>query len=380
MILVTLAIDVVLPALPLISDTLRIESDNQRQFVIVAFIAGFALSQAFIGLLSDAWGRRGLLLASLGAYAVFSLASAFAQDLPMLLALRVAQGAAAGGTRILILAVVRDLYNGARMARVMSLATAAFIIAPVLGPAIGAMIISVASWRVIFLALGVVGCAAYLVVALRLPESLAASARRPLSLSSIGEALTLVGRDRLSVAYTGAMSFRFAGQFAFLTSVQQIFEQVFVRPDLLAPVLGSIAAVVACGALLNARFVMAIGALKMSRMANAGLIAVCAMQLVWVFAGGETLLWFFVFQAVISASASVCNATFQALAMQKMGEVAGAATSLQGSFSMLAGALMGGLAGQIFDGTLKPYAIALMFFALAAAASAAFGGADDSGT
>ncbi|HTO28838.1 MAG TPA: MFS transporter, partial [Devosia sp.] len=363
MMLVTLAIDVVLPALPAIGRSLAIESDNDRQWIIGAFMLGFALSQAGIGPLSDAWGRRRLLLFSLCAYALLGLAAAAAQDLETMLSLRAAQGAAGGMTRVLITAMVRDLYAGSRMARVMSLATTAFIIAPILGPTLGALILTVGSWRWIFVGLAGFGGIALFIVYRQLPETLAPLDRRPLSPGSFLATIRHVCREPQSACFTVALTFRFASQFTFLLTVQQIFEHVWHREELLAPVLGGIAIVIALGAFANAQFVTRFGLMRIASYATTSLLLLCLVQLAIVLDGGFTLLLFTLFQAVISALTSICNATFQALAMEHMGGSAGTASSLQASTSMLGGTVLAGWAGQAFDGTLVPYATALALFA-----------------
>ncbi|WP_052757415.1 MFS transporter [Sphingobium chungbukense] len=364
MMLVTLAIDVVLPALPDIGEALAVTRDNDRQYVISSFMFGFAISQAGVGIVSDALGRRGLLLGAVGGYAAFSLAAAAAQDLTVMLIVRFLQGAAGGMTRVLINAAVRDLYSGAQMARVMSMATTAFIIAPILGPALGTLILAVASWRWIFIAFAGFGILSFLIICFRLPETLPPAMRRKLSAKSLVEGVKHVLQDRQSTWFTTAMSFRFAGQFAFFLSLQQIFEQVWKHEDLLAPVFGFVAAVIAIGSMVNARLVTRVGLMRMSRITTLLLTTICAAQLAWVALGSFGLIGFIAFQAAISALTSICNTCFQALAMENMGRQAATASSIQGSGSMLAGTLLASWAGQAFDGTLLPYAIAITLFAI----------------
>ena len=92
MMTVALAIDSMLPALPAIGSALGVADENQRQFVISAFLAGFGISQLVSGTLSDRFGRRGLLLIAVFGYTAMSLAAALAQDFEQLLAARALQG------------------------------------------------------------------------------------------------------------------------------------------------------------------------------------------------------------------------------------------------------------------------------------------------
>jgi len=294
------------------------------------------------------------------------LSAAAAQSLETMLLLRALQGAAGGMTRVLITAMVRDLYAGPQMARVMSLATTAFIVAPILGPAIGVLILALGSWRWIFVGLGLVGCFALATVYLRLPETLKRDERRALSPTSLLNSVKSVCHERQSASFTIALGFRFAGQFTFLLSIQQIFEHVWRREDLLAPMLGGIAAIIAVGSFANAFLVTRFGLIRMASFATLALLTICLAQLAIVASLGSSLLLFVLFQAVISALTSICNTTFQALAMEHMNRFAGTASSIQASGSMLLGTILAGWAGQMFDGTLLPYAACLALFSAGA--------------
>src|SRR5690606_32554918 len=116
-----LAIDVMLPALPYMGEALGVPDENERQYVISAYMLGMGVAQLVIGPLSDRFGRRMPMLAGMGIYVVCALAAIFAHDFFALLALRFVQGVGAAGTRVITMSVVRDRYSGREMAEVMSL-------------------------------------------------------------------------------------------------------------------------------------------------------------------------------------------------------------------------------------------------------------------
>ena len=144
------AIDAMIPALPAIGADLGVDDDNRRQLVVVTYMLGFGVGQLFWGPLADRFGRKPILAIGVALYAGFALLCGIAASFPLLIAGRVAMGASAAVTRVLVVAMVRDLFEAEAMARVMSLVFMVFMLVPVLAPSIGQAILLVAPWRAIF--------------------------------------------------------------------------------------------------------------------------------------------------------------------------------------------------------------------------------------
>ncbi|RUX89590.1 MFS transporter, partial [Mesorhizobium sp. M7A.F.Ca.CA.004.08.1.1] len=181
----SLAIDIMLPALQQIGATLGVENENHRQYVITAYILGFGGGQLFFGPISDRFGRRAPLVAGLVIYVAAAAAAAIAPSFETLLLCRAVQGIGAAATRVIAVSIVRDTFDGRRMAEVMSLIFMVFMAIPVIAPGIGQFIMLFATWHWIFVTMAV---GALLVSAwslLRLPETLHPEHRRPLTLNSI---------------------------------------------------------------------------------------------------------------------------------------------------------------------------------------------------
>jgi DHA1 family bicyclomycin/chloramphenicol resistance-like MFS transporter len=351
---VALAIDSMIPALPAIGETFGVAHNNDRQFVIGAFMLGFGISQFFAGTLSDRFGRRPVLLISVGFYVIFSLAAAFAPSFELLILARIAQGAGAAGGRVLVVSIVRDRYVGRQMARVMSLAVIIFMAAPVLAPSIGQLILLIAPWRWIFVALAAIGVVIALWAGLRLPETLAADRRVGISPARLRQSYAIVLKDRQSNGYTLATAFISGALMSFLHSVQQVFEDVFHAPELLAITFGGVAATMAIGSLINSRLVVRLGMRFIGHWALLGFTLLGGLHLAVALSGYETVLSFTLIQAVTMGCFGLAAANFGALAMEHVGEVAGTASSLQGAFSTIVGAGIGVIVGQQFDGTTVP--------------------------
>ena len=350
-----LAIDSMLPALPAIGDALGVGEDNRRQLVITFYLLGFGAAQLLYGPLSDRLGRKTILLVSLGFYGVLAIASGLATSFEMLLAARFLQGVAAAATRVLVVAIVRDRYHGAQMARLMSLVFIVFMIVPVLAPAFGQAVLLVASWRFIFIGLGVYCIVMLLWTMLRLPETHPPEKRRALSIRSVGEAVATTLRHRLSIGNTVALTLVMGGLFAFINSIQQIVFDVFGKPELMAVVFASIAGPMALSSWLNSRIVERIGSRRIMLRALAAFSLFAGSHLALVFFVGETLLVFIVLQALTMASFGLISANLGAVAMEPLGHIAGTASSVQGTVTTIGGSLIGLAIGQSFDGTTVPF-------------------------
>lgn len=354
MMLIAFAIDSMLPALPAIGNSLGVSVENKRQFVITAFMIGFGIAQFFVGAISDKYGRRGLMLWSLFGYAVTSLAATLAPTFELLLLARAAQGMAAAGARVLVTSVVRDKFEGRAMAQVMSLAHVIFMAAPILAPLMGQAVLAVAPWRWIFAVLALIGAAVWVWVLFRLPETLDPAKRRAINPTELLASASRVLGDRQSVGYTIANTLITVGLMGFLVTVQQVFDDMFGVPEFLPIGFGIMATGMAIASLANAAIVKRLGMRLIGHTAILFFTAVAGIHALVAISGYETLWTFVGLQTLMMLGFSFSVGNFGAMAMENMGDVAGTASSLQGSFSTLVGATLGAAIGQSFDGTTVP--------------------------
>jgi len=354
-----LAIDAMLPALAAIGEDLGVGEENRRQLVISFYMIGFGAAQLVYGPLADRLGRRMILIISLGFYALFALACGLAGDFGWLLVARALQGAAAAGTRTLVVSVVRDRFEGSTMARVMSLVFIVFMIIPVLAPAFGQAVLLVASWRFIFIGLGVYGLAVLAWALIRLPETLHPEYRRSLAPAAILQAMAMTVRNRSSLGYTLASALVFGGFMGFLNSVQQIVTDVFARPELIALVFAFVAGPLAATSWLNSRLVERFGARRLALVAGVLFLGLAATHLLITLQFGAHLVVFTVLMALTMACFGLIGANLGSLAMAEMGPIAGTAAAVQGMIGTIGAALIGLAIGQAFNGTVIPLMIGL---------------------
>lgn len=349
-----LAIDSMLPALPQIGAALHVARENDRQWVITAYVLGFGAAQIVYGPLSDRIGRRPVLLGAIALYILFSLVTCIAASFPLMLAGRVLQGVAAAATRVVIVSVVRDCYAGRTMARVMSLAFMIFLAVPIFAPSIGQAILLLAGWRWIFGMLTLAGVIGFAWVAARLPETLHPEYRRAISLGALGEAFRVALTDRQAIGYTLAQTVLGGALYAFINSVQQIVAEVFHAGRAFPLLFAGMGAGMAVAALLNSRIVERLGTRRVSHSALCGFVLIACAHLAITLAGGDTLAVFAAAQISVMFCFSLAASNFGAMAMEPMGAYAGTGSSVQGFITTVAGALIGFAISQRFDGTTLP--------------------------
>ena len=351
------AIDAMIPALPEIGHALDVPRENDRQLVVIAYFIGFASTQLVWGPLADRFGRKPILAAGTILYCLFALLCGIAGSFPLLIAGRVAMGASAAVTRVLVVAMVRDLFEAEAMARVMSLVFMVFMLVPVLAPTVGQGILLVASWRAIFFVL-----AAYSVVMLtwawlRLPETLHPEFRRSLRWSEMATAMKQTVGDPLSRGYTLATTVIFGSLVAYISSIQQIVSDAFGEGRYIGLVFAAVAAPMALASYLNSRLVGRFGLRRVSHTATAALVIITGIHAGIALSGHESLVLFVILQALTMATFAFASSNLGTLAMENMAPIAGTAASVQGVTGTLGAALLGFAIGQQFDGSAVPFVV-----------------------
>ncbi|MFK7999926.1 MAG: multidrug effflux MFS transporter [Polyangiales bacterium] len=348
-----LAIDIMLPSLGLIASDLNLTDPNDQQLVVITYVLGFGAPQMIFGPIADRFGRRPVLFVSLVGYILTGSACAYAPHFTVLLALRFTQGVFAAGCRVVAIAVVRDRYAGAPMARTMSLILTVFMVVPILAPALGQAITSAAGWRACFFFLSIAGAILFVWSFLRLEESLPPEKRRNLSLRSAFEAYRGVFQQRATLGYMLGGGVFFGALFAFLSSAEQIFREVFGLGDTFAYWFAGVAIALSVVNFANSRLVMRFG---MRRLSHAALFIFCTVVslLLTVTQFTSSFVVFYPLFALTFGFFGLIGANFNAIAMQAQGSAAGSASAAYGFATTTISALIGGFIGRQYDGTTTP--------------------------
>ena len=355
-----LAIDGMLPALDDMAFELGAGEGNRRQLVVAVYLLANGIGCLVPGAFADRFGRRPLLLLSLGAYAAFSLLIALVQDFGVLLALRATQGMLTAGLMVVPNAIIRDQYEGDRMARLMSLVSAVFIAVPVIAPSLGQAVLLFAGWRWIFVGLALMGVLAAAWVWFRLPETLDPANRQKIDLPVIARNMRVALINRASVGYVLGTMLLIGAVFGYVNSAQQLIGEHFGMDDLFPLVFGATAAMMVVSNIVNSRIVERFGARRVS---HTGVLVFIAVSMVQVWAAHyrpDSLAWFLPLMATNLALLGFLGANFGSIAMQPFAAIAGSASSIQTFFRMFGAAVVGLIIGQAYDGTAQPFAHALL--------------------
>jgi DHA1 family bicyclomycin/chloramphenicol resistance-like MFS transporter len=369
MALSALGIDLLLPAFPDIRAEFGLPPGSTvvSRFITAYFI-GLAAGQLIIGPLADRFGRRTLFRLGIVLYAVGAWLTIVAPSFTLLLVARLVWGLGASTGRVLAIAIVRDRFVGAAMARTVSLIMAVFITVPVVAPALGMVLLRVLDWDQMVM-VNLVAAAGVLLWTSRLEETLPPEARRPLSARDLTVAAGRVLRHPSSGPLVLAQAVLFGGFASYLSTSEVVYGEVFERAGLFPLLFGGMALTMGIATLVNGRLVERVGLDRMLRF-DLGIYLIGALALValsLVTGGRPPLIGYVLVLAVLLSGHAVLIPNLNARAMEPMGDIAGTASAINGSVLIGIGALIGAALDRTYDGTVLPLALALMAVGLVSA-------------
>lgn len=218
-------LDTYLPSFPDIQQDLA-ASDAQMQHTLSYYLLAFGLMMLVYGPLSDALGRKRVVVLALVGYALTSAACALAESIDTLLWMRAGQGMAAGAGMVIGRAIVRDLFAGADAQQVMARVMLVFAIAPAIAPIVGGWLEALAGWRAVFWFLSGLGVILTLLVAWWLPESLAKAQRQPLQVSDMLKAYARMLGHRQFLALALLFGVNFGGLFLYIAAAPHLIYEL----------------------------------------------------------------------------------------------------------------------------------------------------------
>jgi DHA1 family bicyclomycin/chloramphenicol resistance-like MFS transporter len=363
---IALSIDAMLPALPAIAAELSPSDPNRAQLVVTSFFFGMGVGTLFAGPLSDSFGRKPVIFACAALYLLGAGLCFLAPSLETLLIARVLQGVGAAAPRVVGMAMVRDLYKGRDMARIVSFVMMIFMVVPALAPLLGQGILLVGDWRAIFGAIALIALTANTWVLFRQPETLPLSARQPLRLSVLWQSAGEILRHRIAVISTLCQTLGSACLLSMLSSQQGIFEQTFGRGTTFALWFGFIALCATSGSLLNSRIVMRLGMRRVIVGTYLGQVGLTLTLLTALVAGlvPEGLIFpiHILWSITVFSMMGLTQGNLSALAMEDLGHVAGLASSMMAAASTVFAVLLAVPVGLAFNGTQIPVMLGVAVF------------------
>ena len=350
--------DTMLPAFPDIAKDLELLNVNKAQLIISSFILGTGLGQLISGPISDTFGRKPIITIGLMIFILACIAAYYAETLEMMLVARFIQGLGISAPRTVTMALIRDLYSGRKMAQVMSLAMAIFVLVPALAPSIGQLLFINFGWRSIYMAFIAFALIGLLWLNLRQPETLPFEQRKKLSSTEFLSAFKVVITNTAVVKYTVTLALGFGALFGYLNSAQQIFVDT-LGAGMKFPMYFAIISILAAPAsFLNAALVMKYGMKLLATIGFALQIIFAIITILIInqdFISMEWLPVIFISWSVIAFFLKgLYFGNLNALAMEPMGEIAGMASAIIGASATMLGILIAIPIGLAFNGTATP--------------------------
>ena len=372
-----IAIDMLLPAFPDVREEFGMPGDSsQVGWTVTAFFLGMAVGPWLYGPISDRHGRRVPLFLGLGLYVVAAVLAGLAPTFWWIVAARFVWGLGSAAPRSLTLAMIRDRYQGADMARLMSMLMAVFLLVPILAPSLGAGLIAIGTVATGLLGAGRVGRRRARVGGPAAARDVADRSAPPVQpgvvlrrdtprASRIARRCASRWRSRACSACSPPTS----------SSSELIVEDVYGYGQYFPLFFGSVAVLLAASSLNNARLVSRIGlTVLMRRMAVLGVVFASVLTAVSFTGGGTPNFWLFTVALALTvplAQGLVPNAN--TAAMMPMPHVAGTASAVIGTISTAGGALLGGIVTASFDGTVRPFSVGLLVLISTSAVLILFG-------
>lgn len=331
-----LALDALLPALETIGVVIGIKDSVDNQLLVVAIFLGLGIGPLLFGPYSDSIGRKPIVYMGLGLFIFASFICVYAQSLEVMLVGRVLQGIGLAAPRTISIAIIRDMYSGDYMARIMSFITVVFILVPVIAPALGKFIMNLYEWEGIFYVQVLFSIIVGVWFWRRQPETLIEKNRVRFSTASFSHGFKEVIAQKSTMGYT-IISGCIVGSFlVYLSASQQIFELQYGLKEEFPYIFSATALSVGTAIFLNGTLVLRFG---MKRLVNIAIFAFFFIALLYtiLFSSGinppvGVLIGFFCAQFL---SIGFLFGNIRALAMEPLGHIAGMAAAITGFISTM---------------------------------------------
>lgn len=335
--IVALVIDAVLPAISDIGVSINSLDPTDNQQLIIMIFLGLGVGQLFFGPLSDSFGRKPVVYIGFIIFALASMLCVFAHSFEIMLIGRILQGVGLSAPRTIVISIIRDMYRGDYMAKIMSFVTAFFILVPVVAPAFGKAILDHFNWQAIFY----MQLFFALLIAIwfwkRQPETLKPEHKIPFTRHIFLDGLKELLRYRETMAFT-MISGLITGSFlVYLSSAQHVFEEQYGLVDEFPYIFAGLAISIGASTFLNGTLVLRFGMRKLSFMA---LAAFCALALFYVLIFWNTpdnpsLTVLLTFLSLQFFCLGFIWGNLRSIAMEPIGHIAGIGAAITGFISTL---------------------------------------------
>lgn len=358
--------DMYLPAFPAIEASLR-TPEGSAQITLATWFVGLAVGQLTQGSLSDRFGRRSPLIVGTAIYSLASVGCALSPNLFTLSLMRFIAGFSGSASMVIPRAVVRDLADGHDAARLMSRLILVMGAAPILAPTLGGLVLTIGSWRAIFWFAAIYGATCTLLVALKLPDTIAAHHRVRLGVGGLLHRYADVLRDRTFLSYAMLGGFSMFGMFAYIGGSSPILiERFHFSPTQYGILFGISACMFIASSQAGPTLVRRFGTARLLRVATSLYLAAALAVLACAMLDVGGVYGIIPPAMVLMGCMGLIMPSAAVGALSSHASRAGTASAIMGTLQFSLAAVSGGLVGLLSDGTARPLAVLLVIGALAA--------------
>lgn len=365
-----IATDLYLPAMPSIATALQAGPEAVQQ-TLTLYLLFFALAQLIFGPLSDARGRRLVMLVGLAIFGLGSVLCAFAGSIEALIGYRALQGIGAAAMVVTVPAVVRDQATGSDFSRVMGFIMLVMGVAPLIAPLIGSLILKLAGWRMIFLTLAAVTSLVTVLYLLKVGETLPRERRKGFDVPSVAKNYLAVIADRQAMCYMLCSALAVAAMFGFLAASPFVYIEFYgVSEQGYGLLFAANISLMLLMTSVSNRLVGRHGPRRMLGMAMLMILLSCLLLGLIANLDAPSLKLVVIAVMLFIGTAGVINANAMALVLARLGHISGSASAVAGSLRFGLGAVAPVVVGLLYDGT--PVAMVLVMMGCGVLALACF--------
>ena len=352
---VALAIDALLPALDIIGISIATENAVDNQLLITMIFIGLGFGPLLFGPISDSLGRKPMVFVGFAIFIFASFICVYAESLEIMILGRILQGVGLSAPRTISIAIIRDLYSGDHMARIMSFVTVIFLLVPIIAPAMGKYILDHYNWQAIFyIQIGFCFLISFWFWK-RQAETLTEQNRIKFRARLFVDGFVELIRYKKTIAYTLISGFITGSFMVYLSSSQQVFQEQYHLKEAFPYIFAGLAVSTGIAILLNGIFVVKIGMKKMINLSLIGFFGVSLLYIILFYntpnPSFEVLLTFFALQFFFLG---FLFGNLRAIAMQPVGHIAGIAAAITGLISTLMAVPISILVGKYVTITALP--------------------------
>jgi len=362
--IVALAIDAILPAMSAIGISINSLDTNNNQLLITMIFLGLGFGQLLFGPLSDSFGRKPIVYIGFSVFAIASVICVLAPTLEWMVFGRILQGVGLAAPRTIAIAVIRDMYKGDYMAKIMSFVTTFFILVPVIAPVMGKFILNHYNWKGIFYVQLIMALLVSIWFWKRQPETLKPEYKIKFTKHVFLDGLKELVKHKETMGFT-VISGLISGAFiVYLSASQIIFENQYGLIDEFPYIFAGLAAGVGLSTFLNGSFVMRFGMWRLSYFAIIlfSVNAFIYVLLFWNSATNPSLPIILLFMAIQFFTIGFIFGNLRAIAMEPIGHIAGIGAAITGFVSTLMAVPIANFIGSFVKDTALPLFIGFTIF------------------